>query len=79
MDFCIHRITESFRLEGTFKSHLLQSTYSEQRHLQLDQVAQSPVQPDPECFQGWGIYRLSGNISTDDSHCRWLVRLKRWP
>ncbi|KAK4810853.1 LOW QUALITY PROTEIN: hypothetical protein QYF61_008825 [Mycteria americana] len=25
-----------------------------------DQVAQSPVQPDLECFQGWGIYSLSG-------------------
>jgi len=30
------------------------------RHLQLHQVAQSPVQPDLECFQGWGIYHLSG-------------------
>ncbi|KAK4810053.1 hypothetical protein QYF61_005116 [Mycteria americana] len=29
-------------------------------HLQLDQVAQSPIQPDLECFQGWGIYHLSG-------------------
>ncbi|KAK4815383.1 hypothetical protein QYF61_001371 [Mycteria americana] len=29
-------------------------------HLQLDQAAQSPVQPDLECFQGWGIYHLSG-------------------
>ncbi|KAK4813629.1 hypothetical protein QYF61_014389, partial [Mycteria americana] len=32
----------------------------EQGHLQLDQVAQSPVQPDLEGFQGWGIYHLSG-------------------
>jgi len=30
----------------------------EQGHLQLDQVAQSPVQPDFECFQG--IDHLSG-------------------
>ena len=26
--------------------------YHGQGHLPLDQVAQSPVQPDPECFQG---------------------------
>ncbi|KAK4831174.1 LOW QUALITY PROTEIN: hypothetical protein QYF61_015644 [Mycteria americana] len=32
----------------------------EQGHLQLDQVAQSPIQPDLECFQGWGIHYLSG-------------------
>ncbi|KAK4831876.1 hypothetical protein QYF61_019888 [Mycteria americana] len=29
-------------------------------HLQLDQVAQSPSQPDLEWFQGWAIYHLSG-------------------
>ncbi|KAK4831029.1 LOW QUALITY PROTEIN: hypothetical protein QYF61_014917 [Mycteria americana] len=33
---------------------------NEQGHLQLDQVAQSPIQPELECFQGWGIYHLSG-------------------
>ncbi|KAK4828850.1 LOW QUALITY PROTEIN: hypothetical protein QYF61_000907 [Mycteria americana] len=32
----------------------------EQGHLQLDQVAQSPIQPDLECFQGWGLHCLSG-------------------
>ncbi|KAK4817048.1 hypothetical protein QYF61_026356 [Mycteria americana] len=32
----------------------------EQGHLQLDQVAQSPVQPDFECSQERGIYHLSG-------------------
>jgi len=32
---------------------------SERGHLQLDQVAQSPVQPGLEYFQGWGIYHLS--------------------
>ncbi|KAK4832829.1 hypothetical protein QYF61_025817, partial [Mycteria americana] len=31
-----------------------------EEHLQLDQVAQSPSQPDLEWFQGWGIYHLSG-------------------
>ena len=33
---------------------------NEQEDLQLDHVAQSPVQPDRECFQGWGIYHLAG-------------------
>jgi len=46
-------------LEGTFKGRLAQPPCSEQGHLALDQVAQSPVQPDLECFQGWGIYHLS--------------------
>ena len=39
------RITESFGLEGTLKGHLVQLPCHEQRHGQLDQVAQSPVQP----------------------------------
>jgi len=52
-----HRIRECFGLEGTFRGHLAQP--SEQGHLQPDQVAQSPVQPDLECFQGWGIDHLS--------------------
>jgi len=39
------RIIECFRLEGTFRCHLAQSHCSEQGHLKLDQVAQSPVQP----------------------------------
>jgi len=57
---CSHRIIEWFGLEGTFKGHLVQPPCSGQGHLPLDQVAQSPVQPDLECFQGWGIYHLSG-------------------
>jgi len=38
------RITESVGLEGTFKGHLVQYPCSEQEHLPLDQVAQSPIQ-----------------------------------
>jgi len=38
-------------LEGTFKGHLVQCPCNEQGGLQLDQIAQSPVQPDLECFQ----------------------------
>ena len=56
----LYRIIESFGLEGTFKGHLAQPPCNEQGHLQLDQVAQSPVQPDLECFQGWGPHCLSG-------------------
>jgi len=41
----IHRIIERFGLEGTFRGHLAQHPCSEQGHLQLDQVAQRPVQP----------------------------------
>jgi len=54
------RIIECFGLEGTFRCHPAQPPCSEQGHLQLDQVAQSPVQPGLGCFQGWGLHCLSG-------------------
>lgn len=41
----------------TFNGHLIQNPCKD---LQLDQVAESPVQPDLECLQGWGIYNFSG-------------------
>jgi len=52
-------IIEWFGLEGTFKGHLVQPPCSEQGHLQQDQDAQSPVQPDLECFHRWGLHHLS--------------------
>jgi len=52
--------SECFGLEGTFNGHLAQPPCSEQGHLQLHQVAQSLIQPDLACFQGWGTYHLSG-------------------
>lgn len=53
----LKKITEAeFQQEGTIESHLLQLACSKQRHPELNQAAQSPTQPDPECFQGWNIY-----------------------
>jgi len=46
--------------EETFRGHLAQPPCSEQGHLQLDQVAQSPVQPGLEHFQGGGSHNFSG-------------------
>ena len=47
------------KLEGTFKGHVVQLPCSEQRHVQLDQVAQSLIQPHFENLQGWGINHIS--------------------
>ena len=60
--YCIlvYRIIESFELEGNLTGHLAQLSCTEEEHLQLDQVAQSPVQPDLECLQGCSICHLSG-------------------
>ena len=63
-----HKITVLFELEGTFKGHLVQLPYSEQGRFQVDQAAQSLVQPDLGCLQWQGIYHLSGQ-SLPVSHC----------
>ena len=55
-----HRIIEWFELEATFKYRLVQLLFHGQGHLSLDQVAQSPVLPDLEHFQWWGIHNFSG-------------------
>ena len=55
-----NQILECFGLERTFRGHLAQPPCSEQGHIPLDQVAQSPIQPDLECFQAWGLHYLSG-------------------
>ena len=55
----------------TFKSNLVQPPCNEQGHLQLDQVVQNPVQPDLECFQGWGIHNISGPVPVfHHPHCK---------
>lgn len=53
-----HRITVSSDLEKTFKHHLVQFPFKEQRHFQLSQVSHSLVQPDLKCLQGRGIHHL---------------------
>ena len=49
-------------MEGILKGHLVQLSCSEEGHLQLQQAAQSPVQPDLERLQGRSIHLLSGQL-----------------
>lgn len=53
-----HRILEWFGFEGTSKEHLVQPCWNEQEYLQLDHVAQNPIQPVLEQFQGWELLWL---------------------
>jgi len=46
-------------LEGALKGHLVQLPCNEHGHPQLDQVAQSPINPGLECPQGWGFQHTS--------------------
>ena len=57
-----HRIIEWFGLEGIFKIIQFQSSCYRQRHLLLDQVAQSPIQPGLECFQRGAFITSLGNL-----------------
>jgi len=65
-----HGITELFELEGNLKCHLVQLLCNEQGHLQLDQIAQSRVQPVLERLQGWGIHHLSGWLVPPPNLCQ---------
>ena len=56
----INGITESFELDETLTGHLVQIPCNEQGHLQLEQGAHGPVQPDLEHLQRWNIHHLSG-------------------
>jgi len=55
-----HRIVEWFGLEGTLEIIYFQPPGHGQGHLPPDQVAQSPIQPGLEHFQGGGIHSFSG-------------------
>lgn len=59
-----HRIVQWFGLGGTFNYHLVQLFCSEQGHLEQDQVAQSSIKPDLQCFQGWDNHCLSEQCET---------------
>lgn len=41
------------------KNNLDPALYHEQEHLPQNQVDPSPIQPDLEHFQGWGIDNIS--------------------
>ena len=56
---------ESFELEGTFKGHLVQSALQWTGTATAPSGAQSPVQPDLGCFQGWGTHHLPGQPVND--------------
>jgi len=51
-------VTESFELEATLKDHLDQLPCNEKGDLQLNQVGQSPTQPDLEYLQGQNTHHL---------------------
>ena len=54
-------LIESFELKETFICHLIQLPCNEQEeHLQLDQVALSPLQSTLEHPQEWAFHHLSG-------------------
>jgi len=63
-----HRIIKWFGWEGIFEGHLVQPTCEDQGHLQLDQVAQSPIQPNLECSRVWGTDHLSGQPVPEFHH-----------
>ena len=54
--FCFHvcHFVESQNPQSWKGPIQIQLTCRDQGHIQLDQVAQSPVQPDLECLQEWG-------------------------
>ena len=66
----LHRIIEWFGLEGTLKITYFQPLCHGQGHLPLDQVAQSPVQPGLEHFQGGGSHNFSGQPLSHHPHSK---------
>jgi len=68
LDCSNRRIIEWFGLEGTLKIIEFQPPCCGQGHLPLDRVAQIPIQPDLEHFQGGGIHSFSGQPVTVPHH-----------
>jgi len=54
-----HRIIEYFDLEGTLEIIYFQPPCHGQGHLLLGEVAQSPIQPSLERFQGGDFHNFS--------------------
>jgi len=69
----IQRIVEPSELERTIKSYCIQLPCNEQRHLQLDRVAQSLDQTDLGCLQGWNIVEELPGHSLSQSMSTWLT------
>ena len=59
---------ESLELEGTFKDDLVQLPCNKQGHAQLDQVAQSLIQPHLEILQGQGINHITWQPASVSHH-----------
>ena len=59
---------QTLELEGTFKGHLVQLSCNEQEHPQLDQIAQSLVQPNLEWLQGESIHHSFGQLVPVSHH-----------
>lgn len=56
--FCSLSSSQTLRkvwIGRNFKHHLVQTPCNEQGHHQIEQVAQSPVKPGLELFQGWDV------------------------
>ena len=58
-DLSHHWIIGWLGLEATVEDHLVHPCCYGQGHLSLDQVVQSPIQPDLELFQWWDIHNFS--------------------
>jgi len=58
----IHRITELFKLEGTFKGHLVQLSCNEQGHLTAHQVLRAPSSLTLSVFRDGACTASLGNL-----------------
>ena len=69
-------------MERTFKNHLVHPRCQGQEHLSPDHKAQSPIQPDHERFQPWGIHKFSAQpvpVSQHPHHIQVLPHVQSKP
>lgn len=63
-----------FWIGRDLKGHRVPTPSCGQTHLPPDQVAQSPIHPDLEHFQGWSTHSFSGQPLLVPRHsCREIV------